>query len=76
MFLPPKVSQSTSSTILAVYGAIIGVLKTLKATTGIDPALLAKIQAYLDAAMAGVAGYMQAQSGYNPDNYKPVQPIA
>jgi hypothetical protein len=68
--------QSTQTTILAVYGAIIGVLSALQQTGKLAPDVAAKVAAYLDAAQKAVSGYMQAQSGFNPANYTPVEPIA
>jgi len=68
--------QNVNNTVLAIYGAIIGVLNALKMTGKLDAATLAKVQTYLDAATAGVQGYVQAQTGFNPDNYTPVEPLA
>ena len=68
--------QSAQSTIMTIYATIIGVLEVLKATPGLPAATLAQIDAYLIAAQAGTAAYIQAESGYNPSNYTPVEPIA
>ncbi len=68
--------QSTQTTILAVYGAIIGILSALQQTGKLAPDVAAKVTAYLNAAQKAVSGYMQAQSGFNPANYTPVEPIA
>lgn len=54
-----------ASDIQAGYGALIGGLSILKSQTGIDPALLAKINEYLLAAQAGLAAYMTEQAGFN-----------
>ena len=51
--------------IQAGYGALIGSLNVVKAQTGLDPALLAKIDEYLLASNAGLAAYMTEQSGFN-----------
>ncbi len=58
--------KATAATdIQAGYGALIGGLSILKTQTGIDPALLAKIDEYLSAAQAGLAAYMTEQAGFN-----------
>lgn len=67
--------QTVPATIMSVYAATIGVLETLKATPGLPAATLAEVESYITASQAGVAGYMQAQSGFNPANYTPVTPI-
>lgn len=67
--------QTASGAAANVYAAIIGVLETLKATPGLPAATLAQIEAYVTAAQAGLAGYMQASTGFNPANYQPVTPI-
>ena len=68
--------QTVSSTILTIYGAIIGVLTVLKATPGLPAAELAQIDGYMTAAQAGTSGYIQAQSGFVASNYAPVTPIS
>lgn len=66
---------SASSEVMTVYGTIIGVLTTLQAVPGLPAATLTQISGYMTAAQAGTAGYLQAQSGFNPANYTPVTPI-
>jgi hypothetical protein len=56
---------SSSTEIQAGYGGLIGGLGILKAQTGLDPALLSKIDEYLLAAQAGLVAYMTAQAGFN-----------
>ena len=68
--------QSAQSTIMTIYATIIGVLTVLKATPGLPQAELAQIDAYLQAASEGTAGYIKAQSGFDAANYQPVAPIA
>jgi hypothetical protein len=51
--------------IQAGYGALIGGLSILKNQTGVDPAVLTKVNEYLVAAQAGLEGYMTAQAGFN-----------
>lgn len=67
---------SASSELMTVYGTIIGVLTTLKSVPNLPAATLSQIDGYMIAAQAGTAGYLQAQSGFNPANYQPVAPIA
>jgi hypothetical protein len=69
-------AQPVTSTILTLYATIIGVLTTLQAVPGLPAATLAEITAYITAAQAGTAAYVQAESGFNPANYAPVTPIA
>ena len=68
--------SSTSSTVMLIYATIIGVLTTLKAQPGLPAETLAQIEGYITAAQAGTAGYLQAQSGFDPAAYAPVEPIA
>lgn len=56
---------STATDIQAGYGALIGALTILKSQTGLDPALLSKIEEYLLAAQAGLTAYMTEQAGFN-----------
>ncbi len=67
---------TTQNEVMAVYGASIGVLTTLKQTPGLPAATLTQVDAYIIAAEAGTASYIQAESGFNPANYSPVAPIA
>lgn len=69
-------AQSAQNALMTIYATIIGVLTVLKATPGLPQAELAQIDSYLTAAQAGTAAYLRAQSGFNPDNYTPVAPIA
>ena len=68
--------QTTQSALMTIYATIIGVLTVLKQTPGLPQAELAQIDGYLTAAQAGTAAYVQAESGYDPSLYTPVQPIA
>ena len=68
--------QSTQSVIMSIYATIIGVLTVLKATPGLPQTEITQIDAYLTAAQAGTAGYLAAESGFDPANYTPVAPIA
>ena len=73
-----SVGQGNTATqeILAAYAALIGILTALQQNTKLDPATLAKVQAYLTASQAGLTAFITAGSGYNPALYVPVQPIA
>lgn len=68
-------AQPVTSTILTLYATIIGVLTTLEQVPGLPTATLTQIQAYITAAQAGTAAYVQAQAGFDPANYAPVTPI-
>ena len=62
--------------LMILYGTSIGVLTTLKGQPGLPAATLTEIDGYIVAAEAGTAGYVQAESGFNPASYAPVTPIA
>lgn len=68
--------ESVETEVMAVYGASIGVLTTLKQTPGLPAATLAEVDGYILSAEQGTAAYIQAESGFNPANYTPVTPIA
>ena len=68
--------SSTTSVVMTIYATIIGVLTALKSTPNLPTELLAQIEGWVTAAEAGTAGYVTAESGYNPANYTPVTPIA
>lgn len=66
---------STATDIQAGYGALIGGLTILKSQTGIDPALLTKIDEYMLAAQAGLTAYMTAQAGFNANLFTVNAPL-
>lgn len=68
-------ATTAQSAIMTIYATIIGVLTVLRSTPGLPQAELAQIDSYLTAAQAGTAGYIAAESGFDPANYAPVQPI-
>lgn len=68
--------NTTEQEVIVLYGTAIGVLTTLKAQPNLPQATLTQIDAYITAAEAGTAAYIQAESGFNPALYTPVQPIA
>jgi hypothetical protein len=69
-------AQSAQSTLMTIYGTIIGIVTVLKATPNLPADKLAQIDAFLVAAQAGTAGYIAAESGFVASNYAPVTPIA
>jgi len=69
-------AQTVASSVTLIYGTIIGVLETLKLTPNLPATTIAQIEGYVTAAHAGLSGYFQAQSGYDPANYTPVTPIS
>ncbi len=68
-------AQSSQGLIMTIYATIIGVLTILKSTPNLPAALIAQIEGWVTAAEAGTAGYIQAESGFNPSLYTPVTPI-
>ena len=69
--------STTTTTIMAGYGALIALITTLKQTTGIDPAVLAKLDEYLTAAQNGTAAALAvATAGYNAAQLAPVALVA
>ena len=69
-------TQTPASLLMSLYGSMIGVLTILKAQPNLPAATLAEIDAYLIAAEAATAAWVQAESGFNPSLYTPVAPIA
>ena len=67
--------QGKAADVLAAYGAIIGLLTSLKGSTKLDAATIDKINEYIMAAQNGTAGYLQAGKGYDPSLYQPTTPI-
>ncbi len=61
-------SQSVAGSVTLIYGAIIGVLETLKLTPNLPAATIAQIEGYIVAAHEGLGGYFKAQSGFDPAN--------
>jgi len=64
-----------ASDVLAAYGAVIGLLTSLKGSTKLDAATIDKINEYITASQNGTAGYLQAGKGYDPSLYGPTTPI-
>ena len=60
---------------ITIYGSIIGVLNAMKSVPNLPADVLNQVEGYLVAAQAGLTGYVQASSGFNPANYQPVTPI-
>lgn len=62
--------------VMLAYGVGIATLTAMKQTTGIDPALLTKIEGYIIAAENASAAYIKAGQGFDPTTFAPVTPIA
>lgn len=69
-------SADVQNEVMAFYGTAIAALNLAKQKTGLDPAVVTKINEYLAASMDGMTAYFAAGQAFNPDNYKPVTPIA
>lgn len=68
---------TTTTDVLAGYGAMIALITTLKKSTGIDPTVLAKLDEYLTAAQNGTVDALAVSvKGYDPTQLTPVTPIA
>lgn len=68
--------STKSQDVMAALGAAIGVLTALKGQTGLDPAVLAKVEEYLTAAQSALAAAVTAEKGFDASLYTPVAPIA
>jgi hypothetical protein len=55
--------QSKTADVLAVLGALSGVIATIQAQAGLDPAVLAQVKTLDEAVQAGLAAYVQAGKG-------------
>ncbi len=67
--------QDVTSELMLAYGTEIAVLELLKQKHVADPALLTKIEEYITAIQAAMAGWVKASSGFDPGNFTPVAPI-
>lgn len=63
---------SNLSDVLASLAALSGVISTLKATTGISPALLAQLNTLDTAVEAAISAYLTSQKGYDPTLLAPI----
>jgi hypothetical protein len=68
--------QSKTADVLAVLGALSGVIATLKAQTGLAPAILAQINTLDEAVQSGLAAYVQAGNGIDLSILTPIAVIA
>ena len=68
-------TQTPSSLLMSLYGALIGTLTILKAQPNLPAETLAEINGYLVAAEAATAAWVQAESGFDASLYTPVSPI-
>lgn len=72
-----QAGNTKTQDILAGYGSMIALINTLKQQTGLDPAVLTKLDEYLTAAQNGtVAALAAGTKGYDPTQLTPVAPIA
>lgn len=70
-----RAGNTKTQDVMAGYGALIGVLNTLKSTPGIPKEVIAKAEEYIGAAQDGTSAYLTAAAGYSADILKPVTPI-
>ncbi len=69
--------STTPQMVFAGYGALLGVIGTLKAQTNLAPEVLAKLDEYATAAQNGTMAALAAGTkGYDPSQLTPVAPIA
>src|SRR5512142_1076536 len=68
-------SEDIQTEVMACYGTAISALHLAKTKANIDPALLAKINEYLNATIAAMNGYFAAGKGFDPAEFVPVTPI-
>jgi hypothetical protein len=72
-----QAGNTKTQDILAGYASMIALIQTLKAETGLDPAVLTKLDEYLTAAQNGTVAALAANTkGYDPSQLTPVTPIA
>lgn len=69
--------STTTTNVLAGFGAMIALINTLKAVPGIDPTVIEKLDVYLAAAQDGLtASLAVATTGYNASQLTPVALLA
>ena len=68
--------QNVANDVMAAYGTLVAVLNIVKQTTGVSPAILAKVEEYLAAVQNAMAAFVKAGQGYDPTLYGTVVPIA
>jgi drug/metabolite transporter (DMT)-like permease len=68
--------QGKLEDVVTAIGALSGVIAVLKAQTGLDPEVLAQINAYDEAVKAGIAGYLDSKSGVDLSKLGPVASIS
>jgi hypothetical protein len=66
---------AVTTDVMAGYGAMIGVLNSLKQNTGLDADTLAKINTYLVAAQDATTGFLTASKGLDLSKLTPVEPV-
>ena len=71
-----QAGSTKTSDVMAGYGALIGVITTLKSQTGLAPTVLAKLDEYLVAAQNGTVAALAANvKGYDPTQLTPVRSL-
>lgn len=69
--------STTTTNVLAGFGAMIALINTLKSVPGIDPTVVAKLDVYLTAAQYGLtASLAVASKGYDASQLTPVTLLA
>lgn len=67
--------STTTADVLAGYGALIGVLNSLRQNTSLPAATLAKVTEYISAAQDATTAYLLAQKGLDLSTLVPLDPI-
>jgi hypothetical protein len=68
--------QSKTADVLAVLGALSGVIATIQAQTGLDPAVLAQVKTLDAAVQSGLSAYVQAGKGIDLSVLTPIAAVA
>jgi hypothetical protein len=67
--------NSKTSDVLAVLGALSGVIATLKAQTGLNPTVLTQLNTLDEAVTAALAAFVQAGKGLDLTVLTPIAPV-
>jgi hypothetical protein len=76
LFANLSAGKSKTSDVLAVLGALSGVITTLKQQTGLDPKLLTQLNALDTDVQAALAAYVQAGKGIDLTTLGQIAPVA
>lgn len=66
---------TTSQDVMAGFGTLIGVITALQKQAGLPVDVMNKLDSYAIAAQDGAAGYLTSQTGFNPAQYAPLEPL-